>query len=285
MKISSSAVAPFDPTTGCPSVPALGILTPVTAKLEPMLASTPAEAGAQPYLSLVIPAFNEEKRLGPTVREVITFLEAKPYDSEVVLSLDGCRDRTAEVGGAFVGRHGHCEVRLIDHREHGGKGAAVRRGMLAARGRYRVFIDADLAYPLRHIDVFLARLEESGGVAVASRAKSKTHYERLARRVGSRVLRGVMSRFVPGVSDTQAGFKGFAGPVADDLFARQRLDGFGFDVEILRIARMRGYPIDSITVDWHDAPGSKVRVLRDGLRVLVDLASVWLNGVAGVYRK
>jgi dolichyl-phosphate beta-glucosyltransferase len=234
------------------------------------------------HLSLVIPAYNEAARLPRMLDAVIAQLAHQPYRSEVLLVLDGCTDDTAKVTRA--GWHGNCEIRVLDNPVNRGKGACVRQGMLEAGGRYCFFTDADLSYPLHQLDRFLATLEEGGGVAIASRDTSVVRYQRPLRRLVTRLSRWVMHHLVvPGISDTQAGFKGFTREIARDLFATQRLTGFGFDAELLHIAHMRGYPIQPLAVEWQDVPGSRVRLGRDVSRMVLELVALAANRLAGRY--
>lgn len=253
----------------------------------PIATTTPAAAlGERPYLSLVIPAYNEEERLGPTLRAVVAALAPRPFASEVLVVLDGCTDGTAAVAAAAAGPVGACEVRVLARAERRGKGASVREGMLAARGAFRVFTDADLSYPLEHLDALLVALEGGAGLAIASRDASITRYQRPLRRLVTRLSRWVMHTLVvPGISDTQAGFKGFTAPVAQDLFAVQRLSGFGFDVELLHVARLRGYRIEAIAMEWTDVPGSKVRLGRDVTRMALELLAMYGHRLAGRYAR
>lgn len=238
------------------------------------------------HLSLIIPAFNEEARLGATLAAVIAFLGPQPYRSEAIVVLDGCTDGTLALVQAHAGSHGNLLVRWLDNPANRGKGACVRQGMLAALGRYRVFTDADLSYPLHQLQPFLAHLEDRGGVVVASRQASAVRYQAPARRLVTALVRWVMHTvFVPGVADTQAGFKGFTAEVAEDLFGVQRLGGFGFDVEILHIAHMRGYPIAPLAVEWRDVPGTRVRLVRDVARGACELLALACNRLAGRYAR
>jgi dolichyl-phosphate beta-glucosyltransferase len=238
-----------------------------------------------PHLSVVIPAFNEEDRLEATLVRVSAFLAAKPYTSEVVLVLDGCTDGSAAIAKRYVGTTGSMTLRVLENERNRGKGACVRQGMLAATGAFRLFMDADLSYPLEQIDVFLSVLEEKGGCAIAWRKADPTKHTRLSRKVTTVLSRQVTTRFVPGVSDTQAGFKAFEGRIVDDIFALQRVTGFGFDVEVLHIAAMRGYVITPVPVPWDDVAGSKVRLTRDIPKMLADLASIVVNRARGRYQK
>lgn len=263
-------------TQEVPSTPGV----PAAAQAEPTITCEPI------YLSLVIPAFNEAARLGRTLDAVFAQLAEKPYRSELVLVLDGCTDATADVAARYSPGRGQCSLRILDNPGNRGKGACVRQGMLEARGSYCVFTDADLSYPLYQLDRFLAVLVTEGGVAIASRDASVVHYQRPARRLVTVLSRWTMSHlFVPGIHDTQAGFKGFTREVARELFALQRLRGFGFDVELLHLAHLRRYPIHPLPIEWEDVPGSKVRLVRDVGRMVLELAALVGNRLLGRYRK
>jgi dolichyl-phosphate beta-glucosyltransferase len=237
------------------------------------------------YLSLVIPAFNEEARLARTLDAAFEYLANKPFRTEVLLVLDGCTDGTAAVAAQYGAGVGACDLRVLDNAVNRGKGACVRQGMLAAGGRYCFFTDADLSYPLFQLEAFLAVLVADGGVAIASRDASVVRYQRPLRRLVTLLSRWTMHKFfVPGVHDTQAGLKGFTREVALDLFNTQRLGGFGFDVELLHIAHMRGYAIRPLPVEWEDVPGSKVRLGRDVSRMGLELGQLMLNRLLGRYR-
>lgn len=238
------------------------------------------------HLSLVIPAYNEEARLGPTLEATIDFLSEKPYRSEALVVLDGCTDGTAAIARRHEGLHGNCVVRVIENGENRGKGACVRDGMRTATGEFLFFTDADLSYPLHQLDTFLEALRVDGGVAIASRDTSSVRYQAPLRRVITYVSRMVMNHlFVPGIRDTQAGFKGFTRDVALDLFEVQRLTRFGFDAEILHVAHARGYTIQALPVEWVDMPGSKVRPARDITRMAIDLLAIVVNRGLGRYRR
>lgn len=238
------------------------------------------------HLSLVIPAFNEEARLGATLDAVIATLATQPTRSEAIVVLDGCTDGTRALVDRYAGSHGNLTLRLIDNPINQGKGACVRQGMQAAGGRYRVFTDADLSYPLDQLPKLLGALEAGAGVAIASREASAVRYQAPARRLVTMLSRFVMNTFfVPGVSDTQAGFKAFTAEVADDLFGVQRLTGFGFDVEILHIAHLRGYRIQPLAVAWRDVPGTRVQLGRDVLRGGGELLALIANRLRGRYAR
>jgi dolichyl-phosphate beta-glucosyltransferase len=237
-------------------------------------------------VSLVIPAHNEEARLARTLEAVVAHLVRQPWSSEVLVVLDGCTDGTADVAARFAGLHGPCEVLVLARPARRGKGATVREGMRAARGTYRVFTDADLSYPLSQLDAFLAALATGHGLAIASRDGAIARYQRPARRLVTTLSRWLMHTWVvPGIHDTQAGLKAFTREAAEDLFRVQRLEGFGFDVELLHVARMRGYPIATIGVEWQDMPGSKVRLGRDLWLMALELVAIAGHRLAGRYRR
>lgn len=236
------------------------------------------------YLSLVIPAYNEASRIGPTLDAVVDFLGAKAYRSEVLVVLDGCTDATAEVVRPYLGPHGSVELRMLENPKNRGKGACVKQGMLAAGGRFRCFTDADLSYPLAQLDAFLAALEARGGVAIASRVHVPTSYQSAPRRFVTWASRQFMKRLVvPGVADTQAGLKGFERQAAEAIFSRQRLQGFGFDAELLFLAQALGYPIVQIPATWQDQPGSRVRLRRDVPLMALEMLRLLLDRALGRY--
>lgn len=244
-----------------------------------------------PFLSLVVPAYNEERRLAPTLERILTYLGQRPYTSEVIVVSDGSQDGTAHVARAALERAGvppHVQGRFIEYQPNGGKGKAVRTGVLATQGQIVAFTDADLSTPIEEIDRALPFLRSE---AIAS---SQPHHQyRLV--IGSRAVEGasveksqplyrrVSARFfnllrdsivgIRGLRDTQCGLKVFHGPTARFIFERQRIDGFMFDVETMFIAQRLGLPILEMGVRWADAPESKVKV-SSGLRLVPDLLRI-----------
>ncbi len=237
------------------------------------------------HLSIIIPAHNEERRLGETLPQVLQFLTTQDYAAEVLVVENGSHDRTADVVTAMARN----EPRLQLLREaQRGKGLAVRRGMLAARGALRFMCDADLSMPIAQVVRFLPAQPAAFDVAIGSREISG------ARRFGEPAfthLRGrVFSNLVklavlPGIEDTQCGFKCFTAAAAEDLFRVQRLDGLSFDVELLFIARQRGYRIQEVPIDWHFHRETKVRMVRDTLQMLRDVLTLQRNLRAGFYER
>lgn len=236
-----------------------------------------------PLLSVIIPAHNEENRLPRTLEQVLAFLQQQNFQSEVLVIENGSTDRTYEIAQGFAARHGN--LRVI--REQGrGKGLAVRRGMLEARGQYRLMCDADLAMPVEEMTKFLPPALQEFDVAIASReAQGSMRYnEPLFRHLGGRGINLVIRLLIlPGLQDTQCGFKCFRAEVADDLFRRQTLMGWSFDIEVLFIARSRGYRVREVPIDWYYQPESKVNALRDALRMITDIFRIHANARRGLY--
>jgi dolichyl-phosphate beta-glucosyltransferase len=235
------------------------------------------------FLSIIIPAHNEEHRLPPTLKTIDAFLDRQAFDSEILVVENGSQDLTAVITEAYAADHPR--VHLL--REHGrGKGLAVRRGMLAARGRYRFICDADLSMPIEEVLKFLPPLASAFDVAIGSREApgARRFNEPVFRHVQGRVFSALVKWFaLPGFEDTQCGFKCFRDEVAADLFAVQGFDGMSFDVEVLYIARQRGYRIIEVPVDWYYQSESRVQPLADPLRMLVDILKIHRNWRIGLY--
>jgi dolichyl-phosphate beta-glucosyltransferase len=227
-------------------------------------------------LSMVVPAYNEEGRLGETLPAMWDYLQAHHPSFELIVVDDGSTDATARVVEAFAADHPG--VTLISYRPNRGKGHAVRVGVQKARGDLVLFTDADLATPLDELEVLLAGLRDGHDIAIASRGIAGA--QRVVRQPWYRELAGrcfnLMVRVlaVPGIHDTQCGFKLFPGPVAQDVFARYEEDGFSFDIEVLHIARRLGYRIAEIPVRWMHRDGSKVRMSRDVPRMFLSLLRI-----------
>jgi dolichyl-phosphate beta-glucosyltransferase len=235
------------------------------------------------FLSIIIPAYNEEGRLPGTLRQVSDFLSTQSYSSEVLVIENGSSDHTLQVAQEFAQSYPQLRVLQCTKR---GKGLAVRQGMLAARGEYRFMCDADLSMPIAEVSRFLPPKLNDIDIAIASRETPgavryhEPHYRHIVGRVYNGLIRLVA---LPGLQDTQCGFKCFRGGLVEELFSRQTLGGWSFDVELLFIARRRGYHIAEVPIAWEYNPGSKVNVLRDSFRMAVDLLSIRLNGWRGIY--
>jgi dolichyl-phosphate beta-glucosyltransferase len=234
------------------------------------------------FLSIIIPAHNEETRLPRALGQTFAFLEEQAYTAEVIVVENGSRDRTLHVAQEFSRTHPNLHV---FHEEQPGKGRACRRGVLEARGEHRLLADADLSMPVSEINRFLPPACRCD-VAIASReAPGAIRYNEPAyRHTTGRVYNFLIRALVlPGLQDTQCGFKCFRAAVAEDIFRFQTLNGWSFDVEVLFIARRRGYTIQEIGIPWYFNVGSKVNVLSDSWRMFVDLLTIRHNARRGVY--
>lgn len=235
------------------------------------------------FLSVVIPAYNEEARLPTTLSRVLAYLQRQPYTWEVLVVDNASTDRTGDIVRSLA--EAQPGLRLL-REERRGKGLAVRKGLLAARGEYRFMCDADLSMPIEEIVRFLPPELGEADIAIGSReAPGAVRYGEPAYRhwIGRAFNCLVRLLAVPGIHDTQCGFKCFRAAVAEDLFSVQRLDGWTFDVEVLFLAQRRGYRVVEIGVPWTHEQGSRVHPLRDSVIMLIDLFRIRCNWRRGVY--
>jgi dolichyl-phosphate beta-glucosyltransferase len=234
-------------------------------------------------LSVVIPAYNEAERIVPTIGAIASHVSALGFPWELIVADDGSTDDTV----ALVRQLGLVNLRLLEAERNGGKGSAVRRGMLAARGRYCLFDDADNSTPIEELDRLLAKLREEGyDVAVGSRAVAGAEeaHKGLLRHLLSGGLRLIVKLALDlGIRDTQCGFKLFTREAARRLYGAQTIDGFSFDLEILFLAKRWGYRVAEVPVAWVDAPGSKVDGLREARLFLRDIAHIRIQAWRGRY--
>ena len=238
---------------------------------------------AAPFLSIVIPAYNEEFRLPKTLEQMLSFSESQPYATEVLVVENGSQDRTLEVAQAIAERHPNITVVQESGR---GKGRAVRRGMLQARGDYRFMCDADLSMPVEEINRFLPPVLQDFDIAIGSReAPGAVRYnEPQYRHLGGRAVNTMIRVLaLPGLQDTQCGFKCFRAPAAEKLFRLQTLTGWSFDIELLYIARRHGYQIVEVPIHWYFDSESKLSVVSDAVRMGMDIFTIHLNQAKGVY--
>jgi glycosyltransferase involved in cell wall biosynthesis len=236
-------------------------------------------------LSLVIPAYNEELRLPRTLAALSRFRESFAGNLEVIVVDDGSCDGTV---GVAQGSAGDLPGLRVIGRPHRGKGAAVRAGMLAAGHPWIILCDADLSMPVDQIHRLLQALLDGCQIAVGSRElpESRRYQEPAHRHLMGRAFNLLVQlALVRGLRDTQCGFKGFQRDVARELFGVQQVDGFGFDAEILFLARRRGYRIGEVPIDWYFDADSRVRPARDTLGMALDLAHIRLNDLRGAYRR
>lgn len=238
---------------------------------------------AAPYFSLIIPAHNEENRLPDTLQQVTAYLHAQPYNFEVLVVENSSTDQTYSIAQAFASQHP--QVRVLQNAQRG-KGRAVKQGMLEARGEYRFMCDADLSMPVTEISKFLPPAITGADIIIGSReAPGSIRYnEPLYRHLGGRSINLIIRLLaLPGLQDSQCGFKCFTRRAANDLFQRQTLTGWSFDIELLFVARMRGYRLIELPIHWYYQTESKVHPVRDALRMIRDIFIIRLNAMRGVY--
>ncbi len=236
-----------------------------------------------PLLSVIIPAHNEERRLPASLEQVFAFLDTQEYEAEVLVIENGSTDRTLEVAQAFAGQHPN--LRVI-HEPARGKGLAIRRGMLEAQGQYRFMCDADLSMPIEEVGKFLPPQLSGFDIAIGSReVRGAVRYDEPSyRHLGGRLINLVIRMLIlPRLEDTQCGFKCFRAEVAEDVFRRQRMDGWSFDIEVLYLAEQAGYRIVEVPIDWYYRPESKVSAVRDAVRMIEDILRIRANWRRGLY--
>lgn len=237
-------------------------------------------------LSIVIPAYNEALRITPTLERLHAFLISQPLRWEIVVVDDGSKDAT--IGVVETIARNMPGLRLVQSPQNRGKGSAVRLGMLAARGQIRVMCDADGSMPPEELPKLLApiigcRAEIAIGSRYVAGATSDVK-QPLYRRLWSRLCNRVIQRsLVPGVNDTQCGFKAFTAEAARDLFCRARIDGWAFDLEILALAKRRGYLVEEVGVYWQDDARSKINPVKDMIKVVREAMTIRQNIKRGVY--
>ncbi len=236
-----------------------------------------------PLLSIVIPAHNEQSRLPRTLEQVTAFLAKQGYDAEVLVVENASTDRTGELAEDYAREHKFLRVIRTPER---GKGLAVRLGMLAARGEYRFMCDADLSMPIEEVNRFLPPTLSDFDVAIGSReVHGAVRYdEPVQRHLGGRLINmAIRVLILPQFQDTQCGFKCFRGAIVNDLFGRQTLNGWSFDVELLFVAGRLGYRVAEIPIDWYYRPESKVSAVRDALRMIQDIFLIRNQARHGLY--
>ncbi len=230
-------------------------------------------------LSVVVPAFDEADRLPPTLRRLQDWLDAQGEDYEVIVVDDGSRDGTVEVARAVAAGWPQLTVQALG--VNAGKGAAVRAGMLRARGDLRLFTDADLSAPIEELPRLRERIGSRCQVAIGSRAVDRSlvavhqpWLRELMGRANNLLVRGLL---IPGIRDTQCGFKLFTAEAAVTCFAPLRTQRFGFDLEVLLRARRAGWTIAEVPVRWSHVEASRVHPVRDSTRMIIDLLRLRLR--------
>jgi dolichyl-phosphate beta-glucosyltransferase len=237
--------------------------------------------------SIVIPAYNEEARIGPTLDAVLACVDERGWDAEVMVVDDGSRDGTAAIVEDYAARYPR--LRLIRNPSNRGKGYSVRNGMLQAEGRIALFTDADLSSPIEEAERLFAAIEDGADIAIGSRWLDRgrqTVHQPLYRQFFGRCFNAV-TRFIMRLpfADTQCGFKAFRRDIAQDIFPLQRIERWGFDPELLFIALHHGYTVREVAVTWGHDERSRISYLKDGSRMLQDLLFIRWNQLRGVYRR
>ncbi len=249
------------------------------------LRALPVAIEPKRHLSLVIPAYNEEHRIGRTLEDDVAYLSQQPYSWEIVVVDDGSKDGTAALVTKLSERYGTC-IRLLRLPRNRGKGAAVQMGVVNASGRFIIVSDADNATPIEEVGRFLAKAKDdeiiigSRYVEASQVDKKQSKARILMGRLGNLLIRLFL---IDGISDTQCGFKLFPCRIAHDLFSRQRVNGWGFDMEILSLAQRMDIRIHEQGVIWRDVPGSRLRPIRAAARTFIELAIIKVNLWSGVY--
>jgi dolichyl-phosphate beta-glucosyltransferase len=235
--------------------------------------------GYRMYLSVIIPAYNEERRLPAYLDTVLAYLQSAPFQHEVIVVNDGSTDDTSGIVRLFQSTYE--QLRLIELLPNRGKGYAVKTGMLAGRGVYRLFTDADGATPIEELERLFRAVLGGADVAIGSRARKSE--ECIVKGSLHRKILGECFNFVVrslcfnGIRDTQCGFKLFTEKVVNRVFPNLTLDRFGFDVEILYLSRRAGFSIAEVPVNWHDVKHGKVNIVADSFRMLGDVVKVRLR--------
>jgi dolichyl-phosphate beta-glucosyltransferase len=238
-----------------------------------------------PTYSIVIPAYNESARLGASLEKVLAYVQAQGWDAEVIVVNDGSRDDTAEI----VRRYAATDpmVRLLENPGNRGKGYSVRNGMLHAQGRIILFSDADLSSPIEEAPKLLHALEAGADIAIGSRwlqAETQTQRQPLHRQLFGRVF-NLLLRMSLGLqfADTQCGFKAFKRAAAQAIFPLQKIERWGFDPEILFLARKLGFKVEEVAVAWGHSGGTRINPVVDGARMFQEMLRVRWYSVTGEY--
>ena len=241
----------------------------------------------EPFLTIVVPAFNESSRLGGSLESIRSYADSKPFSLEVIVVDDGSRDRTPELLAEFANHFP--AMRVLRHEQNRGKGYTVRRGVLEARGEFVAFTDADLSAPVEDVDQLLQALESSGAdAAVGSRALKRELigvHQPWFREFGGRLF-NLLVRLFTGLKlrDTQCGLKLFRRTTTRRAFELQRVEGFGFDPELLFLIERLGGKVVEVPVRWNDNPATKVHFLRDATRMTLELVLLRWRWALGKYR-
>jgi dolichyl-phosphate beta-glucosyltransferase len=238
-----------------------------------------------PTYSIVIPAYNEGARLGATLEKVLAYVHVQGWNAEVIVVNDGSRDNTAEIVRSFTAKDP--ALSLVENPGNRGKGYSVRNGMLHARGSIVLFSDADLSSPIEEAPKLFAALENGADIAIGSRwlrAETQTQRQPLHRQLFGRIF-NLALRLTLGLqyADTQCGFKAFKQPAVQAVFPQQRIERWGFDPEILFLARKFKFKVQEVPVAWAHREGTSINPLVDGSRMVMEMLHVRWNSLTGKY--
>ncbi len=236
-------------------------------------------------ISLIIPVYNEEKRIKLTLSNCISYFKNKKINYEIIIVDDGSTDKTRLIVKDFSNKNKN--IKLTKQRNNKGKGYSVKEDMLLARGDYLLFSDADLSTPIREVEKFIKVIKSGYDIVIASRNMKGSIIP--IKQPFFRSFLGTIFPFIvsllilPGYKDTQCGFKLFKKNVAKKIFNKQKINGFGFDVEILFIAKKHNYKTKELPVTWSNALGSKINPVKDSIRMLLDIFKIKLNNIKNIY--
>jgi dolichyl-phosphate beta-glucosyltransferase len=239
----------------------------------------------EPTYSIVIPAYNESARLGATLEKVLAYIRAQGWDAELIVVNDGSCDNTAEIVRTFAAKNN--ALRLVENPGNRGKGYSVRNGMLHARGRIALFSDADLSSPIEEAPKLFQALDAGADIAIGSRwlrAETQTQRQPLYRQIFGRIF-NLLLRLTLGLQfkDTQCGFKAFQQPAIQAIFPLQKIERWGFDPEILFLARKFGFRVQEVPVAWGHSGGTRIHPLKDGSRMFLEMLHIRWNDLTGKY--
>jgi glycosyltransferase involved in cell wall biosynthesis len=235
--------------------------------------------------SIILPAFNESERLRPSLEKALAFVREQGWNAEILVVNDGSTDDTAGIVRALM--PSAPELRLLENPGNRGKGYSVRHGMLNARGQFVLFTDADLSSPIEEAPKLFAALEAGADIAIGSRwlrAETQTQRQPLHRQLFGRIF-NLLLRLTLGLqfADTQCGFKAFNRPAVDAIFPRQKIERWGFDPEILFLARKFGFKVKEVPVAWAHRDGTSINPLLDGSRMFLEMLHIRWNDITGKY--
>ena len=238
----------------------------------------------EPFLSIVVPAYNEARRIRDTLEKLCHIQASKPYSVELIVVDDGSTDQTVQTVEEFPG------IRLVRNDRNHGKGFTVRHGVLEATGTYVLFTDADLSTPIEEADKLLSAVQRDGAeAAIGSRALERELigvHQPWLREMGGRFFNLLVRAFTGlRLHDTQCGFKLFSRNSTRKAFEKLRIEGFGFDPELLFLIESEGGRVVEVPVRWNDNPATKVRFLRDSAKMVLDLIGIRWRSLTGTYRE